>query len=455
MMSRGQPQVHRQGHQVLLGPVVQVALHPAALRVAAGHDAGPGFTELVRLPPELVQGGLQCRVETDVVERQASLAGQLGEHPLVLLGEGVRVAGTLHHEQPEQFAGVADRRDPQLGMFPAGQQRGEPDRGPGAAGHPGPGDHGALPLPDDQRPAPGIRHRDGPLQHLPAPGVHLGAGQGHRLAQRLGQLQQQLVHGHRPRQPAAERAEHLVGRFPGPVDEPGGRGHQPVPGRQVADRGHRGGEHGQAEHLPVRVAAGLLAEPEHDDQVDTGDHRRVNPASESRCTSSRPACGPSWGRSRRPARAGTATVAPAATAATAPGQPTSRCSTRSPGQRPPPAPGRRRATASAPGPGRRAAGNAAARRAAAPADRHGPDHRGRGRRDVTSGARPGRPRRPARPGRPRPRPPAGPAPRSRPSGSGQHEDGPWRRSPAPRRWWPRPGTAHAGRAAPCWPAGPR
>ena len=36
-----QPQVHRQRDQVLLGSVVQVALHPAALGVTARHDPRP------------------------------------------------------------------------------------------------------------------------------------------------------------------------------------------------------------------------------------------------------------------------------------------------------------------------------------------------------------------------------------------------------------------------------
>ena len=44
------------------------ALHPAPLGVAAGHDAGAGFAQLVRLAPQLVQRGLQCRVQPHVVE---------------------------------------------------------------------------------------------------------------------------------------------------------------------------------------------------------------------------------------------------------------------------------------------------------------------------------------------------------------------------------------------------
>ena len=77
---------------MLLGAVVQVALDPAALGVAAGDDAGPRRAQLVRLLAQLVQRGLQGRVQLRVVEGQTDLAGELGEHAVVLLGEGVRAA---------------------------------------------------------------------------------------------------------------------------------------------------------------------------------------------------------------------------------------------------------------------------------------------------------------------------------------------------------------------------
>ena len=100
----GQPQVDGQRHQVLLGPVVQVPLHPAAFGVAAGHDASPGFAQLLRLLAQRVQGRLQGRVEPGVVEGQAGLAGQLGQHPVVLLGEDVGPVGPLGDDEAEQLA---------------------------------------------------------------------------------------------------------------------------------------------------------------------------------------------------------------------------------------------------------------------------------------------------------------------------------------------------------------
>ena len=80
----GQADVHGQRHQVLLGAVVEVALDLAPGRVGGGHDAGPGRLQLVGLAPHLVEGLLQGGVELDVVQGQPDLAGQLGEHGVVV-----------------------------------------------------------------------------------------------------------------------------------------------------------------------------------------------------------------------------------------------------------------------------------------------------------------------------------------------------------------------------------
>ena len=76
---------------MLLGAVVQVALDAAALGVAAGHDARPRLAQLVGLLAHLVERGLQRGVELRVVQREPDLARQLGEHPVVVLGEGLAV----------------------------------------------------------------------------------------------------------------------------------------------------------------------------------------------------------------------------------------------------------------------------------------------------------------------------------------------------------------------------
>ena len=86
-----EPQVHRERDQVLLRAVMEVALHPAPLGVRGGHDPRPGLAQLVGLLAQLVEGRLQRGVQPGVVQRQADLAGQLGEHPVVLGGERVAV----------------------------------------------------------------------------------------------------------------------------------------------------------------------------------------------------------------------------------------------------------------------------------------------------------------------------------------------------------------------------
>ena len=154
---------------MLLRAVVQVALHPAALGVAAGHDAGPGLAQLVGLLAQLVQRGLQRGVQPRVVHCQADLPGQLGQHPVVLVGERVGGGGPLRDDQPEQLAGVADRRDPDLDLGPPVQHTGQPDRGPGVPGNPGPGHDSALPVRHHDRPRSGVRHRGDAFQHVALP----------------------------------------------------------------------------------------------------------------------------------------------------------------------------------------------------------------------------------------------------------------------------------------------
>ena len=110
----GQAQVHRQRDEVLLRAVVQVPLDAATFGVAAGHDARPRLAERVGLLADLVQGRLQGGVELRVVQGQPDLPGQVGQDTVVVLGEHARLGRPLDHDQPEQFAGVADRRDPDL-----------------------------------------------------------------------------------------------------------------------------------------------------------------------------------------------------------------------------------------------------------------------------------------------------------------------------------------------------
>ena len=99
-----QAQVDGQGHQVLLGAVMEIALDPPPLGVAARHNAGPGLPEGIGLLAQLVERGLERRVELRVVERQAHLARQVREHAVVVLGEEVVPGGPFDDNEPQQLA---------------------------------------------------------------------------------------------------------------------------------------------------------------------------------------------------------------------------------------------------------------------------------------------------------------------------------------------------------------
>ena len=160
----GEPQVHREGHEVLLGAVVEVALDLAALGVAGGHDAGARGAEVLVGPLQVLEALLQRGVELHVVQGEADLAGQLGEHAVVLLGEVVAVGGPLDHEQAEQLAGVRRRRDAELRRRPVLEERGQPHLEPRVAGDAGAGDDRLLLGAEQQRRRGAVGHGHGQLE---------------------------------------------------------------------------------------------------------------------------------------------------------------------------------------------------------------------------------------------------------------------------------------------------
>ena len=135
----GEAEVHRQRHQVLLGAVVEVALDLAPLGVSGRDDAGPRGAQVLVGALQVLEALLQRRVELDVVEREPDLAGELGEDPVVLVGEVVAVGGPLDHQQAEQLAGVRRRRDAELRRRSVLEEGGEPHLEPGVAGDTGTG----------------------------------------------------------------------------------------------------------------------------------------------------------------------------------------------------------------------------------------------------------------------------------------------------------------------------
>ena len=122
----GEPELHRQRDEVLLRAVVEVALDLAARLVGRGDDARTRHAQLVVGDAQIVERGLQRGVEPRVVERERDRTGELGEHPILFVGER-RVAGAARaDDEPEQLAGVRERRDPQRPAFVRGEQRRQP-----------------------------------------------------------------------------------------------------------------------------------------------------------------------------------------------------------------------------------------------------------------------------------------------------------------------------------------
>ena len=166
----------------------------AAALVGRGDDAGARGDELLVAHLQLVEAGLQGGVEAHVVQGEAELAGEVGEHAVLLLVERRAVARTLDDDEPQQVAEVGDRGHAHERSAATGEQRRHPHRSQ------------ALPdtwarASDRRSSAPRSRRgaaRSGTetvaLEHAVAAGPHLGRVERHRLAQRLGQLEQQLVH---------------------------------------------------------------------------------------------------------------------------------------------------------------------------------------------------------------------------------------------------------------------
>ena len=152
----GEAELHGEGHEVLLGAVVQVPLELAALGVGGGHDAGPRLLQLVVAQPQLVEAGLERRVELHVVQRQADLAGQLGEHAVLGFGERLAVGAAAGDDEAEQLAAVGDGRHPDGRHALGPDDARQPDAEPRAAADAGAGhDRSLLGADLDRRPAGG------------------------------------------------------------------------------------------------------------------------------------------------------------------------------------------------------------------------------------------------------------------------------------------------------------
>ena len=110
-------------------------------------------SSLARL--QVLEALLEGGVELHVVEREAHLAGQLGEHAVVLLGELVAVVGPLDHEQAEQLARSArPGATRSCGGGRPSSSAGQPHLEPGVAGDAGARDDRLLLGPEHERRRP-------------------------------------------------------------------------------------------------------------------------------------------------------------------------------------------------------------------------------------------------------------------------------------------------------------
>jgi len=185
-----QPHLHGQGHEVLLRAVVEVALEAPAGRVARSHDPGARLLQRPGLAPDLVERFLQRGVEPYVVQREADLPGEVGQHALVLGPEGLGHLLPLHDDEPEQLSGVGDGRDTEVGILASvREQAREPDLHPCGPGHTR-ASHGLFFLVGEHEPSgPPLRVRHRTLQHAARRPPHFGRREPERLAQRLDHLQ--------------------------------------------------------------------------------------------------------------------------------------------------------------------------------------------------------------------------------------------------------------------------
>ena len=126
---------------------------------------------------------------------EPDLTRELGEREVVGVVERERALRPAHDDQPEQLAGVRDRRDPQHRLLEAGEDRREPHLSPCRSRHAGVRHHGLLFGTERDRLRAAVGHRHGPFDSLRTARPDLGDLEVHRRLQRLGELQEQFVGG--------------------------------------------------------------------------------------------------------------------------------------------------------------------------------------------------------------------------------------------------------------------
>ena len=216
----GEPQVHGERDEVLLGTVVDVTLQTPALRVLGVHHPLTRGAQLPGTRGQLDQPALQLGAEPGAAQHQPGLARQPGEQPLLDRGQR-HVLPLLDHEHAEQLPALAHLA---ASVAPARRRpraRVRPPRAPGWrpvarsrrawCGHPRPATPGSTPRRCRRRaPAPsgsGAPRSDGCSRSA-------RTGRGRRTA-RAGRR--------------ARRAMRAPPAGPGPARRPGRRRRWPAP----------------------------------------------------------------------------------------------------------------------------------------------------------------------------------------------------------------------------------
>ena len=107
----GQPELHGQGHELLLRAVVDVAFEPATFIVLRRHQSLLGRLQIVDPRAELLG-------EPHVAEHQPGLCREVGDQSLLRRIHGV-VRGHRHREGPEELT-LVPHLDRQIGVAGGG-----------------------------------------------------------------------------------------------------------------------------------------------------------------------------------------------------------------------------------------------------------------------------------------------------------------------------------------------
>ena len=286
----GEPHAHRERDEVLLRAVVQVALDPAPLGVGRLDDAGARDARSSSAWRRTSSSD-SCSAESSFTLCSASPTWRASSVSAwsSSSSNGIAPSGAAHDDQPEQLARVRrPARRASRGSRSVGDERRQPHLRPRGPGHAGARDDGLL-LGAERRAARGPRSgTDTARSSRRRRRVHTSATSSvHRLLQRLGELQQQLVERERARQAAAEGPQHLVGRVPLAVDAPrrdlGRAARAPGPTSSAASAAASIDSPSSVRSSPV----GRRPEPEHDEQVRRADEPERARRATIVCTSSR------------------------------------------------------------------------------------------------------------------------------------------------------------------------